>query len=104
MAGVLLGFIIAFAIGLTGVGAGSVTAPALMILLGVPAAPAVGTALIFGAVTKFVAAPSYLWRRQVNFRVLSWMLLGGLPGAVIGSLFLERFKNTQRPAFLYGTL
>ena len=104
MAGVLLGFIIAFAVGLTGVGAGSVTAPALMILLGVPAAPAVGTALIFGAVTKFVAAPSYLLRRQVNFRILGWMLIGGLPGAVIGSIFLERLKTTERNGLLYGLL
>ncbi|MGH9558462.1 MAG: sulfite exporter TauE/SafE family protein [Bryobacteraceae bacterium] len=101
---IALGFLIALAVGLTGVGAGSVTAPALMIFLHVPAAPAVGTALIFGAITKFIAAPSYLLRKQVNFRVLGWMLLGGLPGAIIGSLTLDRMKHTEHNALLYGSL
>src|SRR6185437_2021672 len=101
---IALGFLIALAVGLTGVGAGSVTAPALMIVLHVPAAPAVGTALIFGAITKFVAAPSYLLRKQVNFRVLGWMLLGGLPGATFGSLMLDHMKHTGQNALLYGLL
>jgi uncharacterized membrane protein YfcA len=104
MLGVLLGFAIAFAVGLTGVGAGSITAPALMLLLGMPAAPAVGTALIFAAIIKLVAAPAYLLRRQVNFRVLGWMLAGGLPGALIGSFFLEHLKGAERNGLLYGLL
>jgi len=101
---IALGFLIALAVGLTGVGAGSVTAPALMILLHVPAAPAVGTALIFGAIIKFVAAPSYLWRKQVNFRILGWMLAGGLPGAIAGSLLLDHLKRSEHNALLYGSL
>jgi len=101
---IALGFLIALAIGLTGVGAGSVTAPALMILLHVPAAPAVGTALIFGAIIKFVAAPGYVRRRQVNFRVLGWMLAGGLPGAIAGSLVLDRLRRNDRNSWIYGAL
>jgi uncharacterized membrane protein YfcA len=101
---IALGFLIALAVGLTGVGAGSVTAPALMILLHVPAAPAVGTALIFGAIIKFVAAPSYLWRKQVNFRILGWMLAGGLPGAIAGSLLLDHLKRSDHNTLLYGVL
>lgn len=101
---IALGFLIALAVGLTGVGAGSITAPALMILLHVPAAPAVGTALIFGAIIKFAAAPSYLWRKQVNFSVLGWMLAGGLPGAIAGSLLLDHLKRNDHNALLYGAL
>jgi uncharacterized membrane protein YfcA len=101
---IALGFLIALAVGLTGVGAGSVTAPALMILLHVPAAPAVGTALIFGAIIKFVAAPSYLLRKQVDFRVLGWMLAGGLPGAIAGSLLLDHLKHSDHNGLLYGAL
>lgn len=101
---IALGFVIALAVGLTGVGAGSITAPAIMILLHIPAAPAVGTALIFGAVIKFVAAPSYLWRKQVNFGVLGWMLAGGLPGAIVGALLLDHLKRGNRNALLYGAL
>ncbi len=88
-----LGFLIALAVGLTGVGAGSVTAPVLILLLRVPPPVAVGTALMFGALIKIIALPSYLWRKQVNFNVLGWMLLGGLPGAILGSLLLNRYKS-----------
>lgn len=90
-----LGFGIAMALGLTGVGAGVLTAPALLLILHTPTRTAVGTALVFGAVIKFVAAPSYLWRRQVNFRVLGWMLVGGLPGVLIGSLLLDHLADTH---------
>ncbi|MBZ5585840.1 MAG: sulfite exporter TauE/SafE family protein [Acidobacteriia bacterium] len=87
----LLGFLIAVAVGLTGTGAGSVAAPALMVFLGVPPAQAVGTALLFGAAIKLAAVPAYIVRRQVNFRVAALMLAGGLPGAVVGSLLLRAF-------------
>ena len=60
---VMIGFLIAVAIAMTGVGAGTVTAPTLILFLGMPLPMAVGTALIFGAVVKIVAAPVY-WLRS----------------------------------------
>ena len=51
----LLGFLIAFAIGVTGVGAGTVTAPLLILALGLPPEVAVGTALLFGFLVKVPA-------------------------------------------------
>ena len=100
MLDITLGFLIALAVGLTGVGAGSVTAPVLILLMHVPAPVAVGTALLYGALIKIIALPSYLWRKQVNFNVLGWMLAGGLPGAVIGSLLMKTFH----PTAIYGVL
>lgn len=88
---VLTGFLIALAVGLTGIGAGSVTAPMLMLFFGVPAASAVTVALVFGTVIKLIAAPLYLFRGQVDFRVLKYLAMGGLPGVLIGSLLLEWF-------------
>jgi uncharacterized protein len=98
-----LGFFIAMAVGLTGVGAGVLTAPALLLLLHTPTKTAVGTALVFGAVVKLVAAPSYLWRKQVNFKVLGWMLLGGLPGVALGSAFLHKIPE-NRSGLILGLL
>ena len=51
----LVGFLIAFAVGLTGVGAGSITAPVLVLFFGLPAAISVGTALMFAAVMRPVS-------------------------------------------------
>ncbi len=92
----LLGFAIAALIGLMGVGGGVITAPVLALFFGVPPAESVGTALIFTAVVKLTAAPIYLFRRQVNFRILSLLLAGGLPGVVFGSLALARVNRANQ--------
>jgi uncharacterized protein len=98
---ILLGFLIAVAIAITGVGAGSLTTPILMLFLGVPPAIAVGTALTFGFVVKVVSAPIYLVRKQVDFRVLAFLLLGGLPGVVLGSLWLGSLQKGAKQSLLY---
>jgi uncharacterized membrane protein YfcA len=100
----LLGFAIAVLIGLTGVGGGSVTAPALVLFLGVAPAEAVGTALIFTAIVKLVAAPIYIARKQVNFRILWRLLAGGVPGVLAGSYLLARLSATQHRGSLFAVL
>jgi uncharacterized protein len=80
----LLGFVIAVAIGLTGVGAGTLTTPLLVLTVGLPARMAVGTSLIFGAVVKIITSPVYMARGQVDWRTLGIMLTGGVPGVLIG--------------------
>lgn len=80
----LVGFLIALAVGLTGVGAGSITAPILILFFTISPAESVGTALIFGAIIKLVVAPMYLMRKQVNRRVMALLCAGGLPGVVLG--------------------
>ena len=74
MTEVILGFVISVAIALTGVGAGSLMTPLLILLLGLPAAECVGTSLIFGAVIKLITAPLYWFRGQVNWRALAYLL------------------------------
>src|SRR5579884_73832 len=100
----LAGFVIALAISLTGVGAGSMTTPVLILLLGVRPATAVGTALAFGAIVKLISAPVYILRRDVNWRVLLLLFAGGLPGVIAGSLLLNRFKTGPYERLLYTAL
>lgn len=80
----LVGFVIALAVGLTGVGAGSITAPVLILFFAASPAEAVGTALIFAAAIKLIVAPMYLIRRQVDARVLTMLSIGGVPGVLLG--------------------
>ncbi len=91
----LLGFLIAFAIGVTGVGAGTVTAPLLILALGLPPEVAVGTALLFGFLVKVPAGAVYLWKRQVDPKALLRLLLGGAPGVLLGSLLLAQLKGAK---------
>src|SRR5437879_1169309 len=91
----LVGFLIAFAVGLTGVGAGSITAPVLVLFFGLPAAISVGTALMFAAVIKFAVAPMYFFRKQVNLRIVVLLCIGGIPG-VLGGVTLVSALNAKR--------
>jgi uncharacterized membrane protein YfcA len=86
---ILLGFAIAVAIGSTGVGGGVITAPLLILCLGMPVTRAVGTALLYVAAVKTFAVPLYLYRRQVDWRTLGVMLVGGVPGVLGGTLLLN---------------
>jgi uncharacterized protein len=96
----LIGLLIAAAIGLTGVGGGTITTPLLILVLHRPAPIAVGTALSFAAIIDLLVVPMYLIRRQVHFRTLGWMLLGGVPGVVAGSLVLKRFPVNSHWLYL----
>jgi uncharacterized membrane protein YfcA len=89
----LIGFIIAAFIALTGVGAGTITTPLLILFLDVPAAVAVTTGLMFSAAIKLILVPSYLIQGRINWRVLAYMLAGGLPGVLLGSLLLGHLAN-----------
>ena len=103
----LIGFAIAAFIALTGVGAGTVTTPLLILFLGVPAAVAVPTGLLFSATVKLALVPAQLLRHQVDWRVLGYMLLGGLPGVLLGSLLLVRLAGNASRHFtntLLGTV
>jgi uncharacterized protein len=99
----IIGFIIAVFIALTGVGAGTITTPLLILFLGVPASVAVSTGLMFSAVVKLVLVPSQIVRKQVAWRILGLMLLGGLPGVLLGSLVL-RHLDVHGPQLLLNGL
>ncbi len=85
----LIGFVIALFIALTGVGAGTITVPILVLFLRVPAPVAVGIGLMFATAVKLILVPAQIARRNVAWRTLGYMLLGGAPGVILGSLFLQ---------------
>jgi uncharacterized protein len=99
-----LGFLIAFVIAITGVGAGTITAPLLILFLHVPVVVGVATSLAYSVAVKAVVVPLQMWRRQVSYRVLGIMLLGGLPGVVLGSLLFRHFAAVGNNAVLYAVL
>jgi uncharacterized protein len=88
-----IGFLIALFIALTGVGAGTLTVPVLVLFLGVPAPVAVGIGLVFSAAVKLILVPTQILHRNVAWRTLGFMLFGGVPGVLIGSLFLRHLMS-----------
>jgi hypothetical protein len=107
----IIGFVIAVFIALTGVGAGTITVPVLVLFLKVPAHVAVGIGLMFSTAVKLILVPAQIARRNVAWRTLGYMLLGGAPGVLAGSLLLkhlvtagsENTLTTILGAILVGT-
>jgi uncharacterized membrane protein YfcA len=90
---IAIGFLIALAVGLTGVGGGSFTTPALVLTAGLPAGAAVGTAMVFSAILRFIAAPFYVARGDVHGGYLTRLLLGAIPGLLGGTVLLHFMRG-----------
>ena len=93
-----VGLLVGSLVGLTGVGGGSLMTPILILLFGQSPSVAVGTDLLFAAITKLVATASFGFSRRVDWPVVGRLLLGSVPGAaaVVFALWLTR--NTPKAA------
>lgn len=78
----LAGLGVGFAIGLVGVGGGSLMTPLLYLGFGVPIATAVGTDLLYACVTKAAGAYAHARAATVNWRLVGLLAAGSLPAAV----------------------
>ena len=83
VSGVVLGFLI----GLTGIGGGVLTVPFLLLVIGLEPIAAVGTAGLYGVLTKIWAAVRHYRQETVNLDVGVPVLSGrgpGYPGGLPG--------------------
>lgn len=90
------GFVIGLLVGLTGVGAGSLTTPLLISGFGIPPAMAVGTDLMFACLTKANSAWSHWRLGHVDWTIVKRMLTGSLPGALAVFAWLYLAKPDTR--------
>jgi hypothetical protein len=107
MTHMILGFVIALCVGLTGIGGGSFTVPALLLIAGLPAAEAVGTTFVFAGVLRLIAAPFYLASRQVHSHYFRLLLQGAVPGLFLGMIALRivaRPENNSIVIIVLGLL
>lgn len=87
-----IGFAIGLIIGLTGVGGGSLMTPILVGGLGVPPAVAVGTDLLFAAITKSFGAFAH-WRvGNVARRLLTMLIGSSLTGAALAFALIHQLQ------------
>lgn len=77
------GAVVGLIVGLTGVGGGSLMTPLLIYGFGVQPHMAVGTDLLFAALTKGAGAVSFSRRRLVPWPVVRDLTAGGLAGSLV---------------------
>jgi len=75
---------VGLAIGLTGVGGGSLMTP-LLILYGVPTKIAIGTDLLYASATKLGALVSHQREQNVNWRTVALLASGSIPASIATS-------------------
>ncbi len=93
----LSGFVVGAIVGLTGVGGGSLMTPLLVLLFGVPPATAVGTDLLYAAITKSGGTVVHAQKGHVHWRITGLLALGSLPAAALTIWALSQLPK-QSPA------
>ena len=87
-AGAAVGFIV----GMTGIGGGALMTP-LLLSFGFPAHTAVGTDLLYAALTKAGGAYSHHKQKHVNWGLVKLLAAGSIPAALITGALLHMFFN-----------
>ena len=77
------GLLVGLLVGLTGVGGGSLMTPMLVLLFGVSPATAVGTDLLYAAVTKITGSAVHGWRDTVDWKIVRRLAFGSIPAALL---------------------
>jgi uncharacterized protein len=80
---VLSGFLVGVLVGLTGVGGGSLMTPLLVLIFGVQATTAVGTDLLYAAVTKSGGTVVHHRRGTIDWQVTRRLAIGSIPAAIL---------------------
>lgn len=79
----IVGLLIGFLVGLTGMGGGSLLAPILILFFRIPPVWAVGTDIAYSTVTKAVGSIVYIQQKNVNFKVALWLAYGSVPATLL---------------------
>jgi uncharacterized protein len=80
---ILSGFLVGLLVGLTGVGGGSLMTPLLVLVFGVEATTAVGTDLLYAAVTKSAGTMLHHRRGTIDWQVTRRLATGSVPAAIL---------------------
>lgn len=77
------GFLVGILVGVTGVGGGSLMTPVLVLLFGVHPATAVGTDLLYAAITKSAGTVVHGRNKTINWRIVGLLAAGSVPAALV---------------------
>ncbi len=89
----LSGFAVGAIVGLTGVGGGSLMTPLLVLLFGVHPATAVGTDLLYAAITKSGGTVVHGRKGHIDWQIVRRLAAGSIPAAAITILILSQLPN-----------
>jgi uncharacterized membrane protein YfcA len=99
---IVIGAVFGFIVGLTSVGSGTFFGLALLLLFPLSATRMVGTDLLHAALLLWVAGAGHLIHGNVDLHAIAWLLVGSIPGVLIGSHLSIRVPDRAlRVAFAF---
>jgi uncharacterized protein len=90
------GFFVGVLVGLTGVGGGSLMTPILVLFFGVSPTTAVGTDLIYAAITKSFGTIIHNKRKSVDWKIVFFLAIGSVPATIATLLAIQTFGQTPK--------
>jgi len=89
------GFIVGAAVGLTGVGGGSLMTPILVLMFGFAPSTAVGTDLWFAAITKIFGGTLHNHGGNVDWQVIRRLSVGSVPASIATLAWMDLTNHGQ---------
>jgi uncharacterized membrane protein YfcA len=90
------GLLVGLLVGLTGVGGGSLMTPLLMLVFGFHPSTAVGTDLLFAAITKSVGTTIHNAGKTVDWRIVGWLAMGSIPATILTLIVIGHLGTTSK--------
>jgi uncharacterized membrane protein YfcA len=84
-----------FIVGLTSVGSGTFFALVMLLVYPLTAAKIVGTDIFHAAALLWVAGLSHLLHGNVDLAAMAWLLVGSIPGVLLGSQITVRLPDRE---------
>ena len=101
---VLFGAMGGYLVGLTSIGSGSVMAVILLLLYPIAPAIIVGTDIAHATVLSLVVGIAHMTQGNVDFGLAGTLLLGSIPGVIVGSRIAPWLPGKPLKAILAGML
>jgi uncharacterized protein len=89
---IVMGFLIGFMVGLTGVGGAALLTP-ILILMGISPSIAVGTDLVYNSITKLFGSFQHWRQKTINFTLVKYLAIGSIPSAICAVGILHLFDS-----------
>jgi uncharacterized membrane protein YfcA len=90
---VVVGAAVGFLVAVTSVGSGSLLMVFLLLVLPLPISELVGTDIMLGFATTILAGSLHLWRGHFSQHLFGGLLLGTIPGVIVGSWLSHRIPE-----------
>jgi len=87
------GLVVGFIVGVTGMGGGALMTPLLILLFNISPAMAIGTDLLFAAITKSGGVLVHGRRGNVDWKIVKLLCMGSLPAAALVVLLLQQYSG-----------